>query len=241
MHLPYKTKYIYTAIAFLAIGVFFSPLKVTIQRLLIGFSQGLILAPSKASKTIETQKKENILLALKAKEQEHLLKENKRLKKAFDFKSTSELNLTGAEVITFLPSNWRRVVVVNAGKDKAIKQGQLAIDENGNLLGKILEVMPESCRLILINDPDFNLSVFVGENGFGLLKGNIWGAKILYIEDGDLIKKGDRVWTKTPESVTAIEIGKIKKIKKRRNNLFWDVDVDLASKNNVFTDIFIIK
>ena len=241
MYLPSKTKHIYIALAVLATVIFFAPFKVAIQNLLIGFSQGLIHSPAKSSRASEALKKENISLALKVKEQQHLINENQRLKKAFDFKEEKGINLKGAEVIAFLPSNWRRVIIVNIGKDNNIKKGQLAIDRDGNLLGKVLEVKKHSCRIILATDPDFNLSVFVGEEGFGLLRGNIRGAKILYTEDGDSIQKGERVWVKAPESAVAIEIGKISKIKKSSNSLFWDVDVSLNTNDNVFGEIFLIE
>ncbi len=241
MYLPSKKKYIYIALIILAIAVFFLPFKGAIQNLLIGLSRGLTLAPAKTSTVIEALKKENISLALKVKEQQHLVKENRRLKEAFDFQEKMELSLKGAEVIAFLPSSWRRVIILNIGKDKNIEKGQLAIDESGNLLGKILEVKEDSSSLILANDPDFNLSVFIEDKGFGLLKGNIWGAKILYVEDGGSINKGDRIWAKTPESATTIEIGQVSRIKKNSNSLFWDVDVRLNARNNIFSELFIIK
>ena len=81
----------------------------------------------------------------------------------------------------------------------------------------------------------------MGKQGYGLLKGNITNARILYIEDGDKIRKGDKVWVKTADSTSSVKIGKIKRIRKSSNSLFWDVDAELALGNNTFHKVFIIK
>lgn len=217
------------------------PFKGAIQNLLTIFSRQLNLSPTKTSKTIEELKKANLTLKLQLQEFNPLSKENETLKKAFNFKKQKKLNLQGAEVLAFTPSSWRRIAIINVGEDKNIKEGQLAIDEEGNLLGKILEVNEKTSRLILVNDPGFNLPVFVGEQGYGLLKGNITNARILYIEDGDKIQKGDKVWVKTADSASSINIGKIKRIQKSSNSLFWNVEAELTLENSTFNKVFIIK
>lgn len=241
MHLPYKTKLKYIAIIASAILIVLLPFKGAVQNLLTIFSSQLSLSPTKTSKKIEELKKKNLTLKLQLQEFNPLSKENETLRKAFDFKKQKELNLQGAEVLAFTPSNWRRLAIINVGENKSIEEGQLAIDEEGNLLGKILEVNKKTSRLILVNDPGFNLSVFVGKQGYGLLKGNITNARILYIEDGDKIRKGDKVWVKTADSTSSVKIGKIKRIRKSSNSLFWDVDAELALGNNTFHKVFIIK
>jgi len=182
-----------------------------------------------------------LLLSLKIKHLNDIKNENTKLRKALQLEEEKTINLLGAEVLTFSPSNWRHIVTINKGSNDDIKEGQFAIDENGHLLGKIIEINKTSSRLILIDDPEFTTSVFVANKDFGLLKGNRVGAKVLYIEDGSELKKGDKVWLKIPLINFPIEIGEIKKVKNNENSLFWDVDVKLYTKNSFFEKIFIIK
>ena len=220
----------------------FLPFKKSIQNIFITISKSSF--PSSKNKYINKIKqleKENLLLSLKIKQFDYKKDENEKLRKALKLKNDKIINLLGAEVLAFSPSNWRRILTINKGSNDGIEDGQFAIDENGHLLGKIIEIDKISSRLILIDDPEFTTSVFVAEKDFGLLKGNLVGAKVLYIEDGSEIKKGDKVWLKVPSINFPIEIGEIKKVKNNQNSLFWDVDVNLYTKNSFFEKIFIMK
>ncbi len=199
--------------------------------------------PSKEKYITKIKKieKENLLLSLKFKQFDYLKDENKKLRKALKLKKEKAIDLIGANVLAFLPSSWRHLAIINKGSNDGIEDGQFAIDENGQLLGKIIEIEKTSSCLILIDDPEFTTSVFIAKKAFGLLRGNLVGAKILYIEDGSEIKKGDNVWLKIPSINLPIEIGEIKKVKNNQNSLFWDIDVNLFAKHSFFEKIFIIK
>ncbi|MCK4917303.1 MAG: rod shape-determining protein MreC [Candidatus Omnitrophica bacterium] len=220
----------------------FLPFRKLIQNIFITISKSSF-PPSKNKyiNKIEQLEKKNLLLSLKIKHLNDIKNENTKLRKALQLEEEKTINLLGAEVLTFSPSNWRHIVTINKGSNDDIKEGQFAIDENGHLLGKIIEINKTSSRLILIDDPEFTTSVFVAKKDFGLLKGNLVGAKVLYIEDGSELKKGDKVWLKIPLINFPIEIGEIKKVKNNENSLFWDVDVKLYTKNSFFEKIFIIK
>ena len=122
-----------------------------------------------------------------------------------------------------------------------MQKGLLAIDEKGQLIGQITETKKNFSTLTLANDPNFSLSVFVGETSNGLLEGNLIGAKILYIEDKDQVKIGDRVWVKPPSCSSPIKIGKVKNITKRRSALFYDITVELAHQSAFFDKVDIVK
>ena len=65
----------------------------------------------------------------------------------------------------FDPS-WRKLAIINAGKDSGLKEGMFAID-TGFLVGKVVDVENSFSRLMLV-DVEFNLAVYVGNNA-GLL------------------------------------------------------------------------
>ncbi len=241
MYLPSKTKLKILAIYLLVVFLLFLPFKNVIRNLFSFFFHQLTITSQKISQENEKLKKENISLQIKVNESQHLRKENAALEEALNFKKSKEFDLIGVGVLSFSASSWRRYLLINGGTDIGLEKGLLAVNEKGNLVGKITEVKKTFSHLLLVNDPNFNLSVFVGELGSGLLKGNLTGAKILYIEEDEDIKKGDRVWIKSGSSSFPIEVGKVKDIRKGTNQLFCDITVKLASEGAFFDRVFILK
>ncbi len=241
MYLPSKIKFKYLAIYALVIFLLFLPFKGIIQNVFVFFFRQLTVTSKESFQQIEKLKKENISLRLQTEEFQILKKENQQLKEALNLKKTREIDLVGADILSFSPSGWQRHLLINAGEDKGLQKGLLAIDTKGHLIGKITEVKKNFSTLTMANDPNFSLSVFVGEASTGLLKGNLTGAKILYIESKDKVKKGDRVWVKPPSCPSPIIIGKVKNVKKRKSALFCDITVELAHQSAFFNKVFVIK
>jgi len=237
-----KLKPKYIAAFFLFILLVFLPFKDAIQNLFIFFAHKPFFLPkNQYLEQIEQLKGENLTLKLEREKFCKLRQENEKLKKAFDFKSKEKITLLGAQIIAFTPSLWRRSALLNRGINEGIEEGSFVIDEEGNLLGRISEVKANFSCLIFTNDPDFNLPVFIGKETLGLLKGNLIGAKILYIEEADKIEVGDAVRVKVLPSGSLLTVGEVKKIIKNKNDLFWDIDVKLAANNAFLKQIFIIK
>lgn len=240
MYLLSRPKFKYL-IVFIGALLFFTPLKNIFRNILIASSRALTLTPQKCRAEIETLNAEKVSLLLALEESAGLKAENTSLKKALGFKQKKGFRLTAAEIIACSPSSWSRSVVVNAGTASGIKKGLFAVDETGSLIGRVTEADRDFSRLVFINDPGFNLPVFIGDGVAGLLKGSLNGAKILYIENNQELKPGDRVWLKTAELPASIDIGKIKSVTKNKNSLFWNVDVKLDFNASRFGRIFIVQ
>lgn len=243
MYLPSKSKLNSKYIIFFLIPIllFSLPFKNFIQNILDLLSQKIIFAPYRYAQELQGLKEKNAALALKNNEALFLKEENERLKKALNFYETQKINLTGAEIISFDLSNWRRVVRINIGQNKGVTKGLYAIDEDGWFVGKIIETNKTFSRLIFVTDPDFSIPVFIGETSFGLLKGSLDVVKILYIENYETINAGDKIWLKSSSLSFPLIIGEIKECRKNRNSLFWDVEVKLFSQNPSLHKIFIVK
>jgi rod shape-determining protein MreC len=240
LYLPSKIKPKYIGYSFLFIFLLFLPFKNTIEEIFVFFSKK-ITTDIQFSQELKKIEEEKMSLVCEIKKLKYLKEENARLREALSFKKERQLSLCGVDIISFDPSSWRRIVIVNAGKDKGIKKGFFAIDEKGFLIGRIVEVKDSWSRLVLINDPDFNLPVLVGDSFWGLLKGGLEEVKILYIENDKKIKVKDKVWIKIANLNLPLYIGEIKDIRKDKNSLFWDLSVRLFSKNPLKHTIFIVK
>lgn len=207
----------------------------------MSFSNQRLILTQDSAKTIEELKKRNLLLSLVIRKNQTIAEENEKLKKALAFKEDKKVDLTGVEIVSFNPSVWRRLAIINAGKDKGFREGMFAVDSDGFLVGKLTEVKNNFSWLMLIDDPEFNLPVYLGNDALGLLSGGLDMVKIQYVDISDNVKLNDIVWFKIPLISYPIYIGRIRKINENKDGLFLDVDVKLFSQNPLLKKIFIVK
>lgn len=186
-------------------------------------------------------KQELLTLSLKLKSFKNLRRENSRLSAALKLKTATKINIFPVDIISFDPSSWRRIITVTGGNINGIEKGMFVVDENGLLVGKIIESKENYSHLILINDPDFNLPVFVGDTAFGLLQGNIDGIKVFYVEEGERVKAKDAVWVKIPALKFPMNIGEVKSVKKDANSLFYNIEVKPFSRHPLLHKLFVVK
>lgn len=241
MYLPQKLKSKHIVLLAVFVFLLLLPFKTLINHTFISFSNNLIFKPSRYIQTIQDLEKKNLSLSLQMRELYYLKSENERLRKALQFYESRKINLTGADIVSFDPSSWRRTVILNAGKNKGVTEGLYAVDDEGWLIGKIIDAGDNFSRLIFVNDPNFTAPVFVGMNSFGMLKGSVGNTKILYIENGEEIELKDKVWLKIPTITFPVYIGEVNRINKEDNNLFWNVEIKLFSQNYPSHKVFIIR
>lgn len=241
MHPASKITSKYLALCFLFALLLLLPFKDFIANVLVLFSDQRLPTFSQNSKIIENLEKNNLLLSLELKKFNLLEDENNKLKKALDFKTEKSIDAVGADIISFDPSSWRRVVLINAGKNRGLKEGMYAIDHNGYLVGRIISVKNNYSRLMLVDDPEFNLAVFIGNDALGMLAGGLDSLKILYIDHSDKVNLKDIVWFKMPLASYPLYIGRVTKINENKENLFFEVEVKPFSASTLLNKIFIIK
>lgn len=241
MRVPSKIQSKYLAIAFLIILLLVFPFRDFIKNTLVFFSKQLVLSRASQNRKLRALERKNLSLTLAIRNLTYLKNENLKLKEALQFKAERKISLIGAEIIAFDPSNWRRFAIVNAGQDSGIKKGAYAIDEKGYLVGRVAEVKKNYSYVMLVDDPDFSLPVFIGEGALGMLKGTLGGVDIFYIEQEDRIKVKDKVWAKVANLAFPIYIGEVLRIKKDANSLFLGVEVFFFSQESLLHEVFIIK
>lgn len=121
--------------------------------------------------TKESLRRENIrlhaeLLQARAKlqTQNYLLAQNARLKGILSTTQSSEHHLLLARIIGTDSNPLKQVVVLNKGANHGVQIGQTVIDENG-ILGQIINVYPNTSRLLLITDEQQSVAVVVARTG----------------------------------------------------------------------------
>lgn len=88
---------------------------------------------------------------------EEVAQENERLKKILFFKEKSPYRLVAARVIARCADNWSSMVIIDKGYHSGIKSGMTVINYSG-LAGRVVEAAEFVSKIMLINDPNFNVS-----------------------------------------------------------------------------------
>jgi len=186
-------------------------------------------------------KEKNLRLSLELKRLQNLEQENIKLKKAIGIRSKSRVSLTYAKIIGFSPSTWRRIAYISAGKDSGIVSDSLAIDENGYLVGKIIEVKDDFSTLALLHDPYLSLPVFIKDKGMAWLQGSLRGDLALrYVESKQKAAAGDEVSAVWRESGFAVRVGELKAVQERKDDFFLDVRLEPSADFNSLREVFIL-
>jgi rod shape-determining protein MreC len=121
-----------------------------------------------------------------------------QMKAGFDFKTTA------ATVIARESSEFRRLVVLDRGTNDGIAVGDVAVAEGGALAGRVVQVGPDSARVVLVTDSG---STVIGQLTTNAATGEVVGG----LDDGVLVMSqidSSETVTVGDEVVTAgIELG----------------------------------
>lgn len=148
--------------------------------------------------------------------------ENNRLKKALAFKQESPQRLLAARVIARDPSYWDSVVIIDKGRKDGIGLKMIVICPAG-LVGRVIETGNLTSRVMLLNDPEFNISAVIQRSREeGLVSGKFGNRLIMhYLPTEADLAPGDIVITSgfSAFSPKGILIGKIAEIGKEFSGL----------------------
>ncbi len=148
-----------------------------------------------------------------------------------------------AFVYSNYPFNFKSRLLVNAGESSGVKTGQPAFVSSASstaiLIGKVSEVFKDDSIVETIFDPDFQLSVKVGDYGAGsLLKGGNSPRLTLMPKDAK-INDGDAVYSAGQDYRFGLAVGLARNITLSQDQFFQEADLETAYNPNDFNTIFI--
>ena len=100
----------------------------------------------------------------KLQQQDYVLAQNARLQGILSTTRPEQFDLNLAQVIGTDTNLLRQIVVVNKGEKDGVQVGQTVIDEDG-ILGQIINVYPNTSRLLLVTDEQQSVAVTVKRTG----------------------------------------------------------------------------
>lgn len=136
------------------------------------------------------------LLRYKLNKFDEVSLENNRLNQLLSLKQKSPYKLIAAKVIGHCADNWSSVIIIDKGESSGLKRGFVVINYLG-LVGRISETAEYTCKIILVNDPNFGVSAIVQRSRQeGLVTGTLGDTLIMkYLPLDSDIKVSDIIVT----------------------------------------------
>ena len=123
--------------------------------------------------------------------------QNQKLRELIDYDKNSKLETTAlAAVIGRSADHWWQHITVNKGTSDNVKKGDIATGPGG-LVGRVIEVTPNTARILLVTDPTSQIGVKVSSSrSTGYIQGETDSqATMQFFEKAPVVKAGDVVVT----------------------------------------------
>jgi len=205
------------------------------------FYENIVISKAKLFKEISALKAKNVKLLLENKKFSGLVQENKKLRKLLNFQKKHNIEIVPLDVISMVPSHFRKAIVVNDGRNIGITEDTPILDDNGFLAGKVSKIYDDYSEITLINDPDFYITVKINNN-LGLLKGTLSGdIKVFYIDNKSNVNKNDKVFALSYNTHSNFIVGMVSEAKDSKGGFFMDISVKPFSKHYPYKTVFAVK
>jgi rod shape-determining protein MreC len=152
--------------------------------------------------------------------------ENSELRRAADFAASSGLETIGASIIGRSPDASSRMIRIDRGSADGVKQ-YAAVTTDGFLVGRVMQLEANGSWVQLITDPDFRMTVTVGQaQTAGLAYGSFGGLNVKRIPLTDAVQIGDPVLSSDvgEQAPSGLVVGTVSGVR-GADSVFHDIDV----------------
>lgn len=137
----------------------------------------------------------NQLLVLSGRVQKfsELAAENARLRGLIDSTRVMDGRVQIAEIIGVDPDPFRHILLLNKGLGEGLYEGQPVLDARG-VMGQVIEIGPQTARVMLIADREHAIPVRVARNGVRAIlagSGDLDRLLLQYVPESADVKAGD--------------------------------------------------
>ena len=140
---------------------------------------------------------ENDRLAAENARLDEIRRENESLTALLQLRAGFDYTTAAAAVIARESSEFRRLVVLDKGTTAGIEVGDVAVAAGGALAGRVVEVGPDSSKVVLLSDSESTVIGQLTTNAAtGEVVGQLGGVLIMrQIDSGETVTVGDEVVT----------------------------------------------
>jgi rod shape-determining protein MreC len=174
---------------------------------------------------------------------EEALRLNAALRSQLNFAQQNNYQLTGADIISQDPTNYKQYLTINKGSNSGIQKGQVVVS-GGLVVGRITETTPGTAKVYLITD--FNSAVPAldqATRATGLVRGDRgFGLKLEMVPQTDQLKEGDVLITSGfgGDYPKGLVIGTVGEVKQRAADVFQSAAVNPAVDFRKLEEVFVI-
>lgn len=156
---------------------------------------------------------------------------NRRLQELLELRSHLPSGAVAAAVIANSASSWSRSFILDKGSRHGVRKGMGVVSPLG-VLGQIVDVTPDSSKVLLIEDVYSGVDVVVQRSrARGIVSGSMEGGPVLkYVKRSEDIQRGDRLVTSGLDGVfpKGLMVGTVTEVRQKHFGLFQYVGVALA-------------
>ena len=141
----------------------------------------------------EKLKTENLLLQGRMQKLAALTEQNVRLRELLNSSALVNEKVEVAELIGMDPNPFTHRIIINKGERDGVVLGQPVLDARG-LMGQVVELMPNTSRVLLLTDTTHSIPIQVNRNGLRAIAsgtGNPERLELRHVPDTADIKVGD--------------------------------------------------
>jgi rod shape-determining protein MreC len=142
---------------------------------------------------------------------ESLQAENAYLRKLFNVVEEESYSFTTAKLLSISVHPFSQTAVIGAGSDHGVAVDQVVISNEG-LVGRVIEVSDNYARIMLVSDANSRIPVVaLSSRERGVMAGNNYNARMLYMQEPDSLKPGEMLVTSGDGKIypPGIKVGKI--------------------------------
>ncbi len=172
-------------------------------------------------------KRELSLLRAENNRLEEAVLADKRLEKLVPLQKEYSFSLV-AQVYARDPSSWFKTVLVDKGEADGVSK-DMAVTAAEGLVGRVIEVFPNTAKVLLITDPNSAVDVIIQRTrAQGIMEGRVEEFCILkYVKKSDEVQAGDKIITSGlggifPKGLLAATITRVER---KRPGIFQYVEV----------------
>jgi len=156
---------------------------------------------------------------------QEILSQKEILDSQIEFLSQKNISSVPAKVIARGINQNQNLLTINKGLKNNFKTGMIAVVENGLVVGKLINVMPEISHLLLLNDSKSEVSASILKNNSltGVVKGKIdLSLELEFIPKEQDLEVGDIIITSGIEEQipSGLLIGEVGEITQDERDLF---------------------
>jgi len=188
-------------------------------------------------------RKQNVELALQVQRLKEAQRENGRLRKLLGFKRRAHCPLVPAEVIAYNPDRMRHTVLLNVGFRDGVGRDMPVVTAEG-LVGKVVEVYPRSCLVLLLTDRSSRVSVVVGdgERTLAIAEGRGEGILYAHLPFRSPVQGGEEVISSGMGGVfpKGIKVGKVSRVLGEERGLLKRVAIEPSAPLGHLEEVFVM-